>query len=588
MFAVKLDLYDVAHVNQLELGSPRKILRSDMEKKVAWWEKLGKPQYGGEMVIRVNRKIVNFDPYYGLHLTQIHTAWMEKLFVDDWTMDPAVYDYRMAERPNKNVKGHLAESGEFTDPFTYVVHLRKGVHWQNLPPVNGREFTSEDVVFHFHRMCGLGSGFTKLSPYYATLAAFKHLISVTAVDRYTVVFKWKTSNRELIIDALQEVGTHLCLENPEAVRKWGDLSDWHHAIGTGPFILKEFIPDSSAALVKNPDYWGHDERYPQNMIPYIDKLKILIIPDETEALAALRAGKVDVVDQISPVKAQEMRKTNPEIIQIALAYTATTIDPRNDLPPFNDVRVRRAMQMAIDLPGIAKDYYKGTVNPYPSTLTSRYLKGWGFPYEEWPQDLKDEYAYNPTAAKKLLADAGYPDGFQTNIVFNTTGDLQLLKVVQSYFAQIGINMEIRPMESTAWVDFVLNGRKHDQLAQNAVSPYGHAFEPIRQLSRLHTGSSSNYLMVSDPVFDSFRPQATEASSEDQLKKILRDANERIARQHFAVSLLQPMQYSLHQPWLKGYNAQFGSVCSPAGSPQLLFFYPARFWIDQNLKKSMGH
>jgi len=250
--------------------------------------------------------------------------------------------------------------------------------------------------------------------------------------------------------------------------------------------------------------------------------------------------------------------------------------------------VRKAMQMAIDLPGLARTYYKGTVDPYPSTITARELKGWGFPYEEWPQDLKNEYAYNPKMAKKLLADAGYPNGFKTNIVANTSIDMQLLQVVKSYFAQIGIDMEIRPMESTDWVDFVLTNRKHDQLASNAVSPYGHAYEPIRQLSRLHTGYSSNYLMISDSVFDAFQTKATAASGEEQLKQILKDANEYMARQHFAISLLKPMQYSLYQPWFKGYHGQFGSVCSAAGSPQLLFFYPARFWIDWDLKKSMGH
>ena len=111
------------------------------------------------------------------------------------------------------------------------------------------------------------------------------------------------------------------------------------------------------------------------------------------------------------------------------------------------------------------------------------MKGWGFPYEEWPQDLKDEYAYNPKAAKKLLADAGYPNGFKTNIVANTSADMQLLQLVKSYFADIGIDMEIRPMESTDWTAFVINGHKHDQLAYAAVSPFGHAYEPIRQLSR---------------------------------------------------------------------------------------------------------
>jgi ABC-type transport system substrate-binding protein len=317
-------------------------------------------------------------------------------------------------------------------------------------------------------------------------------------------------------------------------------------------------------------------------------LKLLIIPDQKTVLAEMRAGRIDAADQISPVLAQDMRKTNPEIIQIALPQTAVTIDPRNDKPPFNDLRVRKAMQLAIDLKGIAKDYYKGTVEPYPSTLTGRELTGWGFPYEIWPQELKNEYGYNPKEAKKLLADAGYPDGFKTNIVANTSADMDLLTIVKNYFAEIGIDMEIRPMESTDWTDFVITHRKQDQLAYAAVSPFGHAYEPIRQLSRLHTGYSSNYLMVSDPVFDAFQPNASAAKTDTELKQILRDANERIARQHFAISLLKPMQYSLHQPWFKGYHGQFGSVCSPAGSPQLLFFYPARFWIDHDLKKKMGH
>ena len=219
-----------------------------------------------------------------------------------------------------------------------------------------------------------------------------------------------------------------CIEAREAVQKWGGLNDWHYAIGTGAFILQDLIPGNSATLIKNPNYWGYDERYPQNKLPYVDKIKFLIIPDDTEALEAMRRGEVDTLEGLSFQQVQAMRKTNPEILQFSRwRVSCGTLDPRNDTPPFNDIRVRKAMQMAIDLPTIAKSYYGGTADPYPQTLTSSYMTGWGFPYAEWPQDLKDEYAYNPEAAKKLLADAGYPDGFKTNIVADAAKSMDFCK-----------------------------------------------------------------------------------------------------------------------------------------------------------------
>ena len=267
-------------------------------------------------------------------------------------------------RPNEYVKGHLAESYEFKDPKTFVVHLRKGIRWQDIPPANGRELVAEDIAFHFNRMYGLGNGYTEPSPARTGVAAFKELASITCPDKYTVVFNWKTGNRELIIDALMEVGTTLCIECPDVVKKYGNTQDWHHAIGTGPFILKDFAADNHAYLDKNPNYWGHDERYPENKLPYVDKLTLKIIPDHKEALAEMRAGRIDALDQISPVLAMEMRKSNPEIIQIAMPQTAVTIDPRHDKPPFNDVRVRAAMQMAVDLNAISRTITKVQWNRY--------------------------------------------------------------------------------------------------------------------------------------------------------------------------------------------------------------------------------
>jgi peptide/nickel transport system substrate-binding protein len=552
-----------------------------MEKKTArrWWDKLGKPQYGGELVIRANSNIVNFDPYNASG-GNIQSAWMERLVSDDWTMDPAVFDYKAHWRPSQYMKGHLAERWELTDPHTYVCHLRKGIHWQNIPPANGREFTADDVVFHFNRMCGLG-GFAKSS----FSGAFQDLVSVTAVDKYTVVFKWKTANPMIITEALYQVTPPQCLENPEAVKQWGDLNDWHHAIGTGPFILKDVVDGKSATLVKNPRYWGHDERYPKNNLPYLDRVKFVIIPDEAEAIAAMRAGKIDIIDHISPVQAYALQKTNPEIaIMTHPDSNAFSIEPRNDTAPFNDIRVRKAMQMALDLPAISMSHYQGIVDPTPCTFTLSNMTGWEFPYAEWPQDLKDEYSFNPAAARKLLADAGYPNGFKTNIVADAASDLELMRIVRSYFAQIGIDMEIREMESAAWADFVSKGRKHDQLAHRVVGPMGHTSAPMFDLTQYAKGARNNWAMVDDAGFNSFLPRALAATDFEDLRKIMREANEYVAQQHFSICLQRIMAYSLCQPWVKGFNGQFGSAWAHGGGPAMLSFYLGRFWVDENAKK----
>ena len=553
-----------------------------------WWEKLGNPQYGGEMVIRASRNIVNFDPYFG-ETTGIYGGWMERLVVPNWASDPTKRDAKVGGDRFQSMKGNLAESWEFTDSKTHVVHLRKGIHWQNIPPANGREFVADDVVFHYNRFYGMGGGFNKPSPYRSTDVRIQDLASVTATDRYTVVFKFKTLKPDLIMEALHNISQAQCLENPDAVKKWGDVRDWHHAIGTGPFILQDFVSGSSATMIKNPDYWAYDERYPQNKLPYIDKLKYLIITDEAEAAKAMLDGKLDIIHQISFKQAAAIRKANPEILQITSSGDpATTVQMRNDKPPYNDIRVRMALQMAIDLPAIARDYYGGTVEPYPSTLTNRDMKGWGFPYEEWPQELKDEYVYNPTRAKKLLAEAGYPHGFKTHVVAAADGDMNLLKIIKAYFADIGVDMEIRVMEPADWVTYVEMEHKHEQMIYRPYGPLGHNKPPLRVVTQFQTGYSANFSMVSDPVFDSFYPRATVAANEDELKQVIRDANEHVARQHYAISILLPLQYSLYQPWIKAYKAQGHSVWMGSGGPSMLSFYGARFWIDHELKKSLGH
>jgi len=103
-------------------------------------------------------------------------------------------------------------------------------------------------------------------------------------------------------------------------------------------------------------------------------------------------------------------------------------------------------------------------------LTSRYMKGWGFPYEQWPQDLKDEYAYNPTMAKTFWRKLAIPKGLRQTLWTDAVKDLDLLKIVQSYFNQVNIDMEINVMDAASFAAFIQKGRKHDQLVHHPPGP----------------------------------------------------------------------------------------------------------------------
>jgi ABC-type transport system substrate-binding protein len=126
-----------------------------------------------------------------------------------------------------------------------------------------------------------------------------------------------------------------------------------------------------------------------------------------------------------------------------------------------------------------------------------------------------------------LTEAGYPNGFKTNVVTDAPNSLDLLQIVRSYFLQIGIDMEIRMLDIPSFVDFVQNGHKHDQLVHCPPGPLGHTASPFLELTRFRKGPG-NWAMVEDPVFNAFLPKAVAAASADEIKQIIKDANERVA------------------------------------------------------------
>ena len=532
-----------------------------------------------------------WDPNQGTTNPKVFFPYLDQLFGANWTTDPSIQNYQLSYWDESYVTGDLLQDWEFTSPGNLVMHVRQGVYWQNLPPVNGREFKASDVVFHFDRACGLGDGFAvPADPSYFTSDAWLNIIkSVNAPDDWTVVMTFSSLNPEFVLENMQAPGIDCAIENPEAVQAYTnasnpELTNWHNAVGTGPFILTDFVDNSSATFIKNPNYFATDERHPQNQLPYIDTLKILIIASQPTAEAAMRAGKIDLMDTISPQDAVNMNKTNPDInqIQVPLA-NGLCIDPRDDLAPFNNVNVREALQMAINLPQIASQYFGGGCDPSPLPLTSNFMPGWGFPYSVWPADLQAQYAYNPTQAMQLLAAAGFPKGFNTDIVVDSSGPYQdLMQILQSEFAATNVNMSITLMAHAQFSAYVITGHHEDALDYRNSGSLALSYYPIRQLMKFLTGGSSNDMMVSDPKIDGWYSAALNATTVDQIKQIVHDENQYVAQQHYLISLVDPNVFFLSQPWVVGFNGQYGATCGTTG-PLLAFEYFARFWINPNAK-----
>ncbi|RPJ59376.1 MAG: hypothetical protein EHM12_06995, partial [Dehalococcoidia bacterium] len=299
-----------------------------------WWDKFGTPQYGGSLTMSTLAVQQNFDPYTFMFAQ--YCFCYEGLFYPDWTLDRNTWGMVGMFVPEKYFSGNLAESWELTDQQTMTIHLRQGVMWQNKAPVNGREFTSEDAVFHFDRMLGTGHGYTKGSPYSAMMTS--NWEKVTAVDQYTIQIHFKNPCGGVAFFSASDQAAFLWFEAPEWVALGGPITDepatsgplyeWQNAVGTGPWILSDFVNGTSLKYTKNPTYWGHDPRYPQNQVPYADTMTVLQIPDSATQVAALRTGKLDYLAAVDWQHSQSLANTDLEKAKVGLS-TASGLMFRN-------------------------------------------------------------------------------------------------------------------------------------------------------------------------------------------------------------------------------------------------------------------
>ena len=389
----------------------------------------------------------------------------------------------------------LAERWEVSDDGkVYTFYLREA-YWQDKPPVNGRQLTAEDVVATMERIINLPGHQASL------LSAVE---SVKATDDRTVVFSLK----QPFAPFLNFMANHFMWILPkEGIEGKFDFAT--DMIGTGPFILEEWKDNVQATFKRNPNYYEKGK-------PYLDRVIYKVVPDQSARIAALRTGQAEAIGQLSPQELAQLKKTNPDFdIFEALFPTQEQVYVNIKKKPFNDLRVRKAISLAIDRKKMVDNIYgggevSGPVNPS--------LGDWALPLKDREQLMP----YDPEAAKKLLAEAGYPNGFDTTLMVTDGYGPQLVRVAQwiaEDLRNVGINAKIEVVEYATYYSERWPKVEYDM----GIGYQTYFQEPDEWLrTQLHTNGAKNWYNISDPKLDKMLDEQRLILDQEKRKEYVHD------------------------------------------------------------------
>ena len=352
-------------------------------------------------------------------------------------------------------------------------------------------------------------------------------------------------------------------------------------------MLTDWTEGSSITWDKNPDYWGYDEKYPENRLPYIDRLRALIMPEVATMLAALRTGQVDYMGVIGAAQmrtldqVESLQRTNPELVIWPFFWDSDNGTGMNvQLKPFDDIRVRKAMQMALNLEEINNAYYKGYAKMVPQGQINKSFTAIVSQFEEWPEDVKKVFDYDPEGAEALLDEAGYPRGangirFKTEYLAYEVYDTNYVQLVASYWNKIGIDVEIEVQPGA-----VAGPRRSERDFEMIFAEGANRWFPLGLMARFTdvTWNSSN---VNDPVYTAKYEAGVKATTIEEQNKRAGELDQYATEQFWTIWGGMAPQYNAFQPWVIGYN---GEANLGAGQFNTVF---TRVWIDQDLKEAMG-
>ncbi|WP_064574163.1 ABC transporter substrate-binding protein [Cupriavidus gilardii] len=470
--------------------------------------------------------------------------------------------------PEDAIRGELAESWKWTDPLTLEVKLRKGVKFPAKPGVmEERELVAEDVVFSYGRQ----EASAKKIPTY-----FDHLSKVEARDKHTVLFRFKEFNAEW--DYRFGWGYYSGIM-PKEVATAG-AANWKNVNGTGPFTLTQFVQGNASTYTKNPQYWDSERIGNKDYkLPFVDKVVLRTIKDEATRNTMLRTGKIDIMEGLRWTAVDELKRSAPQLQWSRwLSYTGQYLAMRVDTKPFNDIRVRRALNMAVNKQEIVKQYYGGNAELFAYPQHPDY-GGYYEPLSAMPDNVKELFTYNPDKARKLLAEAGYPKGFtfKVQVCACSPDHMELLPLIAAYLEQVGVRIQIQPMEYGAFLSAMTTKTNAPGYMMNN----GHTNPTTTIRKSFVSGQVWNASQWNDPKFDKKVEEAFELRDVGKRQEALRALTREIVAQAPYIWLPTQYVYTAWWPWVKNYG---GELRAGAVRPGPIY---ARLWIDQEMKKKMG-
>lgn len=333
----------------------------------------------------------------------------------------------------KEIVPDLAESWTVSqDGLTWTFKLKTGITFSD-----GSPFNSEAVGFTFRRYLD-----PKLNS--AAKILFEPIQKIETPDSNTVVFKTVKPFAALLENLATINGSIL---SPIAVQQHADPKLYgRKPVGTGPYVLKDWIPGQQIVLERNPKYFG--------TVPKVERILYKPVPDSSSRVTMLESGQADIVMRIPPEAVENLKaKGNTEVL-VEPSTFQVSFEFNHRLKPFDDVRVRQAVINAVDRQAIVKTLLRGMAGVSESPFTEGTQAHVKLP----------AYDYNPEKAKTLLREAGLEKGFKTEIwtsVGRYQKDKEIAEAIQSYLASVGIEAEIKTFE---WATYLKEISKKDKTA----------------------------------------------------------------------------------------------------------------------------